>query len=97
MTIPGALRLKNWIIGEKNGVISGSTLYDRTLVWLAFGLAAVGFIMVTSASMPVGQRLTDDPFYFAKRDVVYLVVAFLLALGVMRVSMATWEKYSLSC
>ncbi|HHR5902020.1 TPA: cell division protein FtsW [Providencia alcalifaciens] len=94
MAIPGALRLKNWIIGEKNGVISGSTLYDRTLVWLAFGLAAVGFIMVTSASMPVGQRLTDDPFYFAKRDVVYLVVAFLLALGVMRVSMATWEKYS---
>lgn len=94
MTMPGALRLKNWIIGEKNGVISGSTLYDRTLVWLAFGLAAVGFIMVTSASMPVGQRLTDDPFYFAKRDVVYLVVAFLLALGVMRVSMATWEKYS---
>ncbi|MGF7407884.1 cell division protein FtsW [Providencia alcalifaciens] len=94
MTIPGALRLKNWIIGEKNGVISGSTLYDRTLVWLAFGLAAVGFIMVTSASMPVGQRLTDDPFYFAKRDVVYLVVAFLLALGVMRVSMATCEKYS---
>ncbi|WP_272521448.1 cell division protein FtsW [Providencia sp. PROV202] len=94
MTIPGALRLKNWIIGEKNGVISGSTLYDRTLVWLAFGLAAIGFIMVTSASMPVGQRLTDDPFYFAKRDVVYLVVAFLLVLGVMRVSMATWEKYS---
>ncbi len=56
MTIPGAMRLKNWVIGEKNGVISGSTLYDRTLVWLAFGLAAVGFIMVTSASMPVGQR-----------------------------------------
>ncbi|MBG5882915.1 cell division protein FtsW [Providencia alcalifaciens] len=94
MTIPGALCLKNWIIGEKNGVISGTTLYDRTLVWLAFGLAAIGFIMVTSASMPVGQRLTDDPFYFAKRDVVYLVVAFLLVLGVMRVSMATWEKYS---
>lgn len=94
MTIPGALRLKNWIIGEKNGVISGTTLYDRTLVWLAFGLAAIGFIMVTSASMPVGQRLTDDPFYFAKRDVVYLVVAFMLVLGVMRVSMATWEKYS---
>ncbi|HHR5880337.1 TPA: cell division protein FtsW [Providencia alcalifaciens] len=94
MTIPGALRLKNWIIGEKNGVISGTTLYDRTLVWLAFGLAAIGFIMVTSASMPVGQRLTDDPFYFAKRDVVYLVVAFLLVLGVIRVSMATWEKYS---
>lgn len=94
MTIPGAVRLKNWVIGEKGGVISGSTLYDRTLVWLAFGLAAIGFVMVTSASMPVGQRLTDDPFYFAKRDVMYLAVAFVLVLGVMRVSMAVWEKYS---
>ncbi|EKT64923.1 cell division protein FtsW [Providencia burhodogranariea] len=94
MTIPGAVRLKNWVIGEKGGVISGSTLYDRTLVWLALGLAAIGFVMVTSASMPVGQRLTDDPFYFAKRDVMYLVVAFVLVLGVMRVPMAVWEKYS---
>ncbi len=94
MTIPGAARIKNWVIGEKHGVISGTTLYDRTLVWLAFGLAAIGFIMVTSASMPVGQRLTEDPFYFAKRDMVYIVVAFILVLVVMRISMATWEKYS---
>ncbi|MGJ3353265.1 cell division protein FtsW [Providencia sp. Je.9.19] len=94
MMIPGAARLKGWVIGEKLGVISGTTLYDRTLVWLAFGLATVGFIMVTSASMPVGQRLTNDPFYFAKRDIMYLVVAFILALGVMRISMAMWEKYN---
>ncbi len=94
MTIPGAARIKNWVIGEKHGVISGTTLYDRTLVWLAFGLAAIGFIMVTSASMPVGQRLTEDPFYFAKRDMVYIVIAFILVLVVMRISMATWEKYS---
>ncbi|MER5120419.1 cell division protein FtsW, partial [Providencia stuartii] len=61
---------------------------------LALGLAAIGFIMVTSASMPVGQRLTEDPFYFAKRDAVYLAIAFVLVLGVMRISMAVWEKYS---
>lgn len=94
MTIPGAARIKNWVLGEKGGVIAGSTLYDRTLVWLALGLAAIGFIMVTSASMPVGQRLTEDPFYFAKRDAVYLAIAFVLVLGVMRISMAVWEKYS---
>ncbi|EKT55926.1 cell division protein FtsW [Providencia sneebia] len=94
MMIPGAVRLKNWVIGEKGGVISGSTLYDRTLVWLAFGLATIGFIMVTSASMPVGQRLTEDPFYFAKRDLVYMAIAFILSLVVMRIPMAAWEKYS---
>ncbi|MCS5874250.1 hypothetical protein LN650_27345 [Klebsiella pneumoniae subsp. pneumoniae] len=42
-------------------------MYDRMLLWLTFGLAAIGFIMVTSASMPVGQRLANDPFLFAKR------------------------------
>ncbi len=37
-------------------------MYDRTLLWLTFGLAAIGFVMVTSASMPVGQRTANDPF-----------------------------------
>ncbi|XPE58283.1 hypothetical protein ACNKHQ_00535 [Shigella flexneri] len=43
-------------------------MYDRTLLWLTLGLAAICFIMVTSASMPGGQRLANDPFFFAKRD-----------------------------
>lgn len=47
-------------------------MYDRMLLWLTFGLAAIGFVMVTSASMPVGQRLAGDPFLFAKRRAVYL-------------------------
>lgn len=47
-------------------------MYDRTLLWLTFGLAAIGFVMVTSASMPVGQRPANDPFLFAKRDALYI-------------------------
>ena len=94
MYLPGAAYVKSWVIGERHGVISGTTLYDRTLVWLALGLAVIGFVMVTSASMPVGQRLTEDPFYFAKRDLVYIVIAFILALVVMRIPMVVWEKYS---
>lgn len=50
--------------------------------------------MVTSASMPVGQRLTDDPFYFAKRDALYIVLAFILAIIVLRIPMLVWEKYN---
>ncbi|STT01365.1 cell division protein FtsW [Klebsiella pneumoniae] len=37
-------------------------MYDRMLLWLTFGLAAIGFIMVTSASMPVGQRPGERSF-----------------------------------
>lgn len=50
--------------------------------------------MMTSASMPAGQRLTQDPFFFAKRDIVYLILSFNLALLVLNISMLWWEKYN---
>ncbi len=65
--------LKGWVMGSREKDTDSLIMYDRTLLWLTFGLAAIGFIMVTSASMPIGQRLTNDPFFFAKRDGVYLI------------------------
>ena len=44
--------------------------------------------------MPVGQRLAEDPFLFAKRDGIYMIVALCLALVTMRVPMAVWQRYS---
>lgn len=65
--------VKGWVMGSREKDTDSLIMYDRTLLWLTFGLAAIGFIMVTSASMPIGQRLTNDPFFFAKRDGVYLI------------------------
>ncbi|SPP32255.1 Lipid II flippase FtsW [Arsenophonus endosymbiont of Aleurodicus floccissimus] len=87
-------RLTNWANGEPDDDVLDTILYDRTLVWLTLGLAIIGFIMVTSASMPVGQRLTQDPFFFAKRDVIYLILSFGLALLVLNIPMVLWEKYN---
>ncbi|MDT9587488.1 MAG: cell division protein FtsW [Candidatus Arsenophonus melophagi] len=86
--------LKHWINIESNNDVINNTLYDRTLVWLTLGLAIIGFIMVTSASMPIGQRLTQDPFFFAKRDILYLILSFFLALLVLNIPMVWWEKYN---
>ena len=70
-------------------------MYDRTLLCgLPPASAAIGFIMVTSASMPIGQRLTNDPFFFAKRDGVYLILAFILAIITLRLPMEFWQRYS---
>lgn len=87
-------QLKNWANGEPDNDVLDTILYDRTLVWLTIGLAIIGFTMVTSASMPVGQRLTQDPFFFAKRDVIYLALSFVLALSVLNMPMIWWEKYN---
>lgn len=96
LSLAGGLtqRLKEWVMGARDSDASSMVLYDRTLLWLTFGLAIVGFVMVTSASMPVGQRLSDDPFFFAKRDAFYLLLAFGMAMVTLRVPMDFWQRYS---
>ncbi|MGL5388031.1 MAG: cell division protein FtsW [Enterobacterales bacterium] len=87
-------KLKDWVMGSRESDTISMVLYDRTLLWLTFGLAIVGFVMVTSASMPIGQRLAEDPFLFAKRDALYLGLAFGLSLVTLRIPMAVWQRYS---
>ncbi|MGC6388282.1 cell division protein FtsW [Ewingella sp. S1.OA.A_B6] len=97
MRIPGfglIGKFNDWAMGIKDNDAPTLVLYDRTLLWLTFGLAIVGFVMVTSASMPIGQRLADDPFLFAKRDAIYLGLAFGLSLITLRVPMSIWQRYS---
>ncbi len=42
---------------------SPGVLYDRQLVWTSLLLMVIGLVMVTSASIPVGLRLADAPFF----------------------------------
>ena len=86
--------LKGWVMGSRPIDNDSLVMYDRMLLWLTFGLAAIGFIMVTSASMPVGQRLANDPFLFAKRDGLYIVLAFALAMITLRLPMDFWQRHS---
>ncbi len=69
-------------------------MYDRTLFWLAVSLAIIGFVMVTSASMTTGHHLANDPFLFAKRDAVYLSLAFGLSILTLCIPMEAWQQYS---
>jgi cell division protein FtsW (lipid II flippase) len=86
--------LKGWVMGSRDKDSDSLIMYDRMLLWLTLGLAAIGFIMVTSASMPVGQRLANDPFLFAKRDGLYIILAFCLAMVTLRLPMTFWQRHS---
>ncbi len=86
--------VKHFVMGSRESDTTSMVLYDRTLLWLTFGLAIIGFVMVTSASMPIGQRLAGDPFLFAKRDALYLALAFGLSLVTLRIPMEVWQRYS---
>lgn len=89
--------LKGWVMASRDKDADSLIMYDRMLLWLTFGLAAIGFVMVTSASMPVGQRLAGDPFLFAKRDALYIFLAFCLAMVTLRLPMEFWQSTAPPC
>ena len=74
-------------------VTPSSLLYDRTLLWLYLVLLLIGLLAVSSASIPVGTRLYSDAFYFAKRDVVYIVLSCITCYFTLQISMEKWEKW----
>lgn len=65
--------------------------YDVSLILLALSLMAIGLVIVTSASMPVASRLFDNPFHFAIRHGIYIVLAIGAALTVMQIPMQWWR------
>ncbi|RUO78530.1 cell division protein FtsW [Pseudidiomarina taiwanensis] len=81
-------RLHNWWqAGE-------AQLYDRVILWLMLALVALGFVMVTSSSFPVAERLTDNPFHFALRHGMYLLLGFACLAVILQIPVQWWFKTS---
>ena len=66
--------------------------YDHSLVLLAITLLSIGLVVVTSASMSVADRLFGNPFHFAIRHSIYIVLAMISAMVVMQIPMRWWCK-----
>jgi cell division protein FtsW len=80
------------IAGAQNSSQSESIRpYDLNLLLFALSLLAIGLVIVTSASMPVAARLFDNPFHFAIRHGIYIVLAISTALIVMQIPMRWWR------
>lgn len=74
-------------------ITPSNALYDRALLWLFLILLSIGLIAVSSASIPISTRLFDDPFHFAKRDAVYVIVSIAVCFGALLIPTSMWEKY----
>ncbi|MCC5878640.1 MAG: cell division protein FtsW [Idiomarina sp.] len=80
-------RMRYWYQQQQS-----TMLYDRQLLLIMLALTAIGVVMVTSASMPVGERLIGNPFHFMIRHGMYLVLSLLVAGAVLTQPMSRWEK-----
>ncbi|WP_220463351.1 MULTISPECIES: cell division protein FtsW [unclassified Colwellia] len=80
-----------WLSAEQG---SSSATFDRTYLLLAISMYMIGLIMVASSSMPVAERLFNDPFHFVERHFIYICISLFVAVVTMSVPMSLWQKNS---
>lgn len=78
----------------KNSSESVNPLYDRIMLWTLFGLVSIGFIMIGSGSIAIGMKLSGDPFFFIKREILYYSITFVISLVVLNTSTVVWKNCS---
>ncbi len=65
---------------------------DYWLLVPALALLAFGFVMVSSASLPAGDRIAGNPLHFPLRHAIAIGLGLAAALLVTQVPMAQWER-----
>lgn len=70
---------------------------DSVLLFSVAALLVLGFVMVSSASISIADRQLGQPFYYAIRQGIYLVVSVLAGFMVFRVAMANWARAGFAC
>ncbi len=66
---------------------------DPMISAIAGFLLLYGMVMVGSASMEIGAKTYDDPFYLLTRHVVYLVISGGAAIVALSVPLALWQRF----
>jgi cell division protein FtsW len=65
---------------------------DYLLLSAALALAALGLVMVASASITLADRELGQPFYYALRQAIYIGVGVLFGMGMYRLRLALVEQ-----
>lgn len=65
---------------------------DTILLAVVATLLAIGLLMVASASIALGDRQHDDPFYFLERQIVAALIGLGLAWLMVRTPLRVWQS-----
>ncbi|WP_019027205.1 cell division protein FtsW [Colwellia piezophila] len=87
--------LPEWIsrfMGSSNQY--DASAFDRSFIVLGIIMYMVGLVMVASSSIPVAERLFDNPFHFVIRHGIYIGLSLAIAGVALQIPMSWWHKNS---
>lgn len=69
---------------------------DWPLLGVLIAIAALGLVMVASASVAIADRELDQPLFYLRRQGGYLLLAVFMALPMLRIRMIQWQRLSIA-
>ena len=66
--------------------------FDKTLVLASIALIVMGYLMVSSASLHLGAKLTGNLFYYPLRQFIHIVLGIVAGVVVCMIPRNVWEK-----
>lgn len=72
----------------------GNATFDRSFVVLGLTMYMLGLVMVATSSIPVGEKLFNNPFHFVIRHGIYICLSIGVAAITLQIPMAWWHKNS---
>ena len=90
--------MRQRVIGGSRGLVlqwGDRRFYlDTVLLLSALGLLLLGYVMVASASLHLGDKMAEDSFYFPKHQFVHIALGLLAGCLAASVRLETWQKLS---
>ena len=66
--------------------------YDRGILLVYASLLCLGLVMVFSASIGIAEQQTGDPFYYAKRQFLRILLSLALVWFACRIPLQVWSR-----
>ena len=66
--------------------------YDRVILLLYVTLICIGLVMVASASIGIADQQNHDPFYYAKRQFLRILLSLALMWFACKIPLEFWKK-----
>ena len=78
---------------KKRILISESRDIDHTLILSFAVLTAIGFVMVTSATLDYSYQKTSNPFFFIFKHSIFLILGLILMSIISRIKLSFYNDY----
>ena len=66
--------------------------YDRVILLIYLALICLGLVMVASASIGIADQQTGDPFFYAKRQFLRILLSLTLVWFACRIPLEFWNR-----